>query len=351
VARHLHRIVLEELSPNAGKYRQGDVAIAGAPFSPPSAVDVPPLMHALFKILAEFEKENHPVVVASWLHWALARIHPFEDGNGRIARLLQDYILLKARYVPSTLQPEDREGVYYESLAEADKGNGRSFAEMITRNALKTADLYLAIIREQKERDQWMRNITQMAKERVKQSDYRRFLVVQRGSNLLKNEFALVSRSLADEMRGFVQIKFRDFKSLDFEQFQQIEREGKAKRTWFFGIEIRVGESRLRYIFWFGSHRQRPDDIVDISRFPSKVAILVSVEEEEDNYRLLDTVEEDQVTLREIIPAGASFWRRRLNPVAKKKEKMEMEWDVDITAGRIVRDFYSEVLRKIGVVG
>lgn len=353
LARHLHGIVLANLSPNAGRYRDGAVAITGAPYAPPLAAEIPILMRSLFEMYAEYERKmftdgefnHHPVVIASWLHWALARIHPFEDGNGRLARLLQDYVLLRAHYVPSTLQPEDREGKYYESLAEADDGNGRHFVEMIARNSLKTVDTYLTVIREERERRDWLSDIIQVAKERVRQSDYRRFLVIQRTSNLLRNEFALVTEQLAVQMRGIASLRFRDYKNLAFEQFQQIEREGRAKRTWFFGVEIRVGENRLRYIFWFGGHHPRPDDIVAEEEWPSKVVILVSVEDEEEYYRLLDAIEEDRVTLREIVPANSRFWRRRYNPVSKK-----MEWDTDVTAGAIVRQFYEEVFRRIGIV-
>jgi Fic family protein len=43
---------------------------------------------------------EHPVARAAWLHHRFISIHPFEDGNGRVARALTLLVLLKANYAP-----------------------------------------------------------------------------------------------------------------------------------------------------------------------------------------------------------------------------------------------------------
>ncbi len=43
----------------------------------------------------EEKKEMHPVTLAAMLHYRFVRIHPFDDGNGRISRLLVNYVLLQ----------------------------------------------------------------------------------------------------------------------------------------------------------------------------------------------------------------------------------------------------------------
>lgn len=58
---------------------------------------------------------------------------PFVDGNGRVARLVQDYVLLKNNYVPASVQPEDRERNYYEALEGADLGDGEDFLEIVAK--------------------------------------------------------------------------------------------------------------------------------------------------------------------------------------------------------------------------
>ena len=90
-------------------------------------------------------------------------------------------------------------------------------------------------------------------------------------------------------------------------------------------------------------HRSHADDIAD--QLPSKVVLLVSGEEERNYYRLLDDLEESRVTIRELVPNGSTFWRRRWNPVAEHHE-----WDKDLSGAAVARDFMEEVLRKLGLV-
>lgn len=63
----------------------------------------------------------HPIAVATIAHYNLVRIHPFGDGNGRVARLLMNAILLRAGYLPSIIPLERRAG-YLEALHQADGG-------------------------------------------------------------------------------------------------------------------------------------------------------------------------------------------------------------------------------------
>lgn len=64
----------------------------------------------------------HPVGVAAVAHYNLVRTHPFGDGNGRMARLLMNAVLLRAGYLPSITPPE-RRADYLEALQQADGGS------------------------------------------------------------------------------------------------------------------------------------------------------------------------------------------------------------------------------------
>lgn len=63
-----------------------------------------------------------PEVEAAWLHHRFSQIHPFQDGNGRIARALATLIFIKANWLPLVVRDAQRKR-YIEALGEADGGN------------------------------------------------------------------------------------------------------------------------------------------------------------------------------------------------------------------------------------
>ena len=62
---------------------------------------------------------THPMVSAAWLHHRFVQIHPFQDGNGRVARALTHYSWLKDSYMPATVDRHNREA-YLLALDAAD---------------------------------------------------------------------------------------------------------------------------------------------------------------------------------------------------------------------------------------
>ncbi len=63
---------------------------------------------------------EHPVIIAAIFHYRLVRIHPFDDGNGRMARLLMNLILLRHGYTVAIVQREARDR-YLEELERVDR--------------------------------------------------------------------------------------------------------------------------------------------------------------------------------------------------------------------------------------
>lgn len=249
--RHLHALLLRDIDDDAGAYRTENVAISGATVRPPHFHDVANLVESVLSHIHSEERDVSPVELAAWAHWSIARIHPFRDGNGRVARLVQDYVLWRARYVPAPLQVEDREGGYYAALEGADLGEGKELLELVAKNVLRMADRYLAIIRDEEAKSSWLANITRAATEKVRLTGHRRFLSLQRASNILKQEFDSLASELSEGIQG-LRVRLRDYGGLSFDKFHEIERIGRAKKTWFFGVEFRVEETMLRYILWYG---------------------------------------------------------------------------------------------------
>jgi hypothetical protein len=90
-------------------------------------------------------KENsiHPISLATELHFQFTAIHPFEDWNGRIARLILNIALMKQGYLPVLIGPDERL-TYYENLEQADKGSLEPLIRFIANKELETIDEFMA---------------------------------------------------------------------------------------------------------------------------------------------------------------------------------------------------------------
>ena len=121
--RNLHRLVLLRSAPDiAGRYAdQGRYVLTGAGRQAfPSPAEVPALMGAFAEWLGGVGDAPDAAFSA---HLRLVQIHPFNDGNGRVARLLMNLMLLRGGYVPVVVRPEDRVG-YLQALAAAGDDDG-----------------------------------------------------------------------------------------------------------------------------------------------------------------------------------------------------------------------------------
>lgn len=115
----LHRAVVGEDSPLAAALRDERVFIRGSMHVPPNYVKVPGLMDEMIARAQHDQGSSvHPVAVAARLHFDLLTIHPFKDGNGRTARLLQNLYLIREGYAPILIGPQEK-GAYFDVLQSA----------------------------------------------------------------------------------------------------------------------------------------------------------------------------------------------------------------------------------------
>jgi Fic family protein len=96
-------------------------------------------MDGLLQMHTEHEARGVPVEVeAGWLHHRFAQIHPFADGNGRVARAIASLLFIKAEWFPLVVKRDDRTR-YIEALEKADADDLWPLVAMIVeaqRNAL-----------------------------------------------------------------------------------------------------------------------------------------------------------------------------------------------------------------------
>lgn len=137
----IHEIVTKGILPDAGRFRTRNVRITGAKKSPPDFSKVPRLVDELLKSL---NNKRDAITNAAYLHHGLAEIHPFSDGNGRVARLLTNLYLLRKGYPPIVLKKEDRLK-YYEYLRAADSGDLAPFVDFIAKAVDESLMQYLSV--------------------------------------------------------------------------------------------------------------------------------------------------------------------------------------------------------------
>jgi excisionase family DNA binding protein len=143
--REIHNILFLGLCENPGNYRNAQVYIEGTDHMPPPAFEVPGLVEELVDWLNNNPEELRPIESAAVFHYKLVAIHPFDDGNGRVARLLMNLLLLQKGYPLTVIKTVDKQK-YYTCLKKADAGNLKPLVNFIARCVEQSLDLYLQAI-------------------------------------------------------------------------------------------------------------------------------------------------------------------------------------------------------------
>ena len=107
----------------------------GTIFHYAAPTDVPNEMAALVDWYNENVDKEHPLVLAATLHYKFVRIHPFDDGNGRTARLLMNYVFIKFGYPLVIVKSEEKKD-YLLALNKADIGDLDYFIDFIGNQLL-----------------------------------------------------------------------------------------------------------------------------------------------------------------------------------------------------------------------
>jgi Fic family protein len=146
VVSEIHRRTMSlvwEVDPPAtrdapGAWRKGGVRLRNVPVSLPASID--PDLREWSRSSAV--KTEHPVVHVAVHHAWFERIHPFIDGNGRVGRLVLNFMLIQAGYPPAVVLAAQRTR-YLRSLRTADQGNAGPLAEVIAGAVSSTLSRFL----------------------------------------------------------------------------------------------------------------------------------------------------------------------------------------------------------------
>ncbi|MFH1832927.1 MAG: Fic family protein [Candidatus Levyibacteriota bacterium] len=137
---HLHKLTVEKLLPkeNCGIFRKNQVVVKNSQtgeisFTPPKADEISGQINELLAYINSLQsQEIHPILKSGIVHYELVRIHPFIDGNGRVARALSTLILFLEGYdIRKFFSLEEyfdvNAEIYYRALQSVSKNGDLTF--------------------------------------------------------------------------------------------------------------------------------------------------------------------------------------------------------------------------------
>ena len=134
----IHRMYFKESKPAiAGAYKKYQNRVTGSSFETTPSQFVLVDMGLFFKEYSKLKGKLHELELAAWVHWKLVRIHPFQDGNGRTARLLTNFVLHKAGYSMIDIKTKEKQA-YFRALEKCNyNNNARALAVRLARRFKK----------------------------------------------------------------------------------------------------------------------------------------------------------------------------------------------------------------------
>jgi len=141
----IHKLILQKIDDaNAGKLRTVPVHIAGSTAVMPNSAKMPELMDGL--IVWFKENGTHSATKAVEAHYRLVSIHPFTDGNGRVARLLMNLVLLQNNF-PALIVPKESRRAYITSLEKGQTtGDTGDYYKFMYDQLIASMEKYLEMV-------------------------------------------------------------------------------------------------------------------------------------------------------------------------------------------------------------
>lgn len=255
--RQMHAVVLKGIDDeNAGRYRSVPVEISGSAYKPPGPEGVPAQMEdfarwlASTSVVAAGHASPEALIRAAVAHTWFVYIHPFIDGNGRVARLLMNLLLMRYGYPIAIITKEDRLR-YYDALEISQSSDLSPFLALLTECIHESLEEYERAAAEQRERIEWARSLGERfsAPERIRAEN--EYEVWKSAMELLKS-YVRQTVALLDESTTLGSVYFRDFGTLEFEKYLALRSGESVKRTWFLRVDFRRGDRAARYLLFFG---------------------------------------------------------------------------------------------------
>lgn len=254
--REIHRLVLKGVNDdNAGRYRNVPVEISGSEFKPPGPESVAAQMEDFGEWLSKAsidsgEPGDVVLVNAAIAHTWLVYVHPFIDGNGRVARLLMNLLMMRSGFPIAIISKEDRLR-YYDALEESQTSDLSAFIGLLVECVHESLEEYERAAKQQKKDKQWLEQLADRFDEGERTRRRNEYEVWKNAMELLRSYFRQTCEILGRQATA-ARTYFKDFGQLDFEKYLSLCQGESVKRTWFFRVDFRSGNRAARYLFFFG---------------------------------------------------------------------------------------------------
>lgn len=342
--RSLNELVLKDINPLSGQFRPNDVRITGADFEPPSHVDVPSLIQGMCDGYEQGDYA-HPIIQAAWLHNQFTFIHPFVDGNGRTARILQDYSLLRRRMYPVGVASHKRDD-YYAALQEADNGKWDDLVELIALSQVSIATKIDALTLEPARRQAWVSRLATAASTKKAGALHKQYLVWKERMTRIQESF-LTAATEIDLSSSEIGASYKEFDPIDFEKWKSISASGSYHKTWAFSLIFYVsGAPFYKMIAFYRRHKSDAYD--NITSADGVVSLAITGQSMDDSEKPnFANFHDEQIRLREVLYAKDDLICYEYNDSTKSVES----GDCDSPGDLVQRLFEDVFLRKAGLAG
>lgn len=222
--------VKKDLLASAGQLRRTKVDILGAHVTPPPPEQLERRLDEVCELHSAYP-EVHPIAKAAWLHREIAEAHPFEDGNGRTARLLQDLVLCAAEYLPVGI-PAFRRQEYYDALQLGDAGDLEPLIAMIANSQLTALTRARRVVKDPDIRKKAVAQVLQGRSQAAARPLQREHDVWRRLVDGLLEECLSWANDLAEGAGGKQLMRVKQWDPLDYEGWSVIRSQGYATHSW-----------------------------------------------------------------------------------------------------------------------
>jgi hypothetical protein len=293
--RALHSLIASGEA-HAGRYKVTLNRIGGSSHTPAEPLDVPRAMHHL---TAWWRRgSGDPILDATVVHAWLTHIHPFEDGNGRMARLLANLALVQGEYPPLLVRSTSDREQYYDALERSDTGD-----------ILPLWDLFSSILR---------RTVKTMSRPGYVRDVVNDHLLV--GAQQRHHMWVALAQKMAMQLGTALRTRGGDAFVQgypDVSAFALLVKRDPDGNSWY--LKILDSQRRSRWLLWYG---YTSDVFVkswgDLPRFPS---IFVSTRVDDPGY--VHPYKTDFMAGESHVPAEIVIMPGERSPVA-------MRWNHDV---------------------